>query len=59
MSAHIVEQYSRWGQMRDIEPDDGRGGGMGIEMPVDETNNMAGFATNGGYVGVDESRTPR
>ena len=29
---------------RDIEADDGRGGGMDIEMPEDETNDTAGFA---------------
>ena len=35
----------------DIECDDGRGGGIGIEMPKDETNHKVGFETNGGYVG--------
>ena len=40
---------------RDIEPDecdDGRGEGMVIEMLEDDTNDMAGFGTNGGYVGA-------
>ena len=31
---------------RDTEPDDSRGGGMGMKVPEDETQDAAGFATN-------------
>ena len=31
---------------RDIEPDDSRGGGMGMKVPQGETQDTAEFATN-------------
>ena len=31
---------------RDIELDDSRGGGMGMKMPEDETQDATGFTTN-------------
>ena len=46
----MAEQYSRWGRTRETQSlmMVYRGEGMGMEMPEDETNDTAGFATIGG-----------